>query len=254
MPTTTFQKSYSVCRGELSAAAIAGIYDQWCTYRNFLDDKVKTGQAGEPRIAAQFRLNAITVDYLMRWPQFHEPVFDMLRLMFGTSYLGFIRRRIGPDFYLSLGFATFRSQPPDTHPSHLPMHQDAVIYGEDVTVLNMWLPLMDCGKNAPGLSFVRSHPGRRVFDYDKLVSGVRLGGVDFERKAPGGPSAIVDDLIFNQGDFVLFDHHALHRTHVTPTMTQERVAIELRVYDRIPKKQLVFPFWSSEQMRALGLL
>ncbi|MCB9550370.1 MAG: hypothetical protein H6705_00350 [Myxococcales bacterium] len=78
-------------------------------------------------------------------------------------------------------------------------------------MITAWVPLVPCGRDAPGLRYV---PERR----DTLAP---LGELD-------GPHPHVEAPALGAGDVVLLHGGTLHATHVTPEMTTERVSIELR--------------------------
>lgn len=103
-------------------------------------------------------------------------------------------------------------------------HQDGAFLGEGVRAVNVWLSLSHCGDTAPGLDIV----GGRL---DELAPrGTEGAWFDW---SVGDPvvRAFAGDVpilrpIFEPGDAILFDDMNLHRTAVTPEMTEERYAIE----------------------------
>lgn len=78
-------------------------------------------------------------------------------------------------------------------------------------MVTAWIPLMPCGREAPGLVYV---PERR----DAVASLAELDGPHPEREAPA----------LDPGDVVLLRGGTLHATHVTEQMTRDRISIELR--------------------------
>jgi ribosomal protein L29 len=103
-------------------------------------------------------------------------------------------------------------------------HQDGAFLGTEVRAFNVWLSLSECGLTAPSLDLVP----RRLDDivptgtdgatYSWSVSDGAIARV----AGPGGWCRPC----FRPGDALLFDDKLLHRTGGSPTMTQERYAIE----------------------------
>ena len=109
-------------------------------------------------------------------------------------------------------------------PVHLPggWHQDGSFVGLDITSIDAWIALSDCGRDAPGLEVV---PHR--FD-DLLPTGLDGVVIPHEtvlERVKEIASTIVDRE-YRAGDALLFDHLFLHRTAIRPTMTKERYALE----------------------------
>lgn len=114
-------------------------------------------------------------------------------------------------------------------------HQDGSFMG-DTRAINVWIPLSDCGVDAPGLDFV---PRRidEVLDTGMAGSGaehlddsdgvspksVLIAPSTVERAA--GDSEVVRPA-FSPGDVMLFDDRFLHRTGSSERMVRPRYAIE----------------------------
>lgn len=114
--------------------------------------------------------------------------------------------------------------PAHAPPHHAPhgWHQDGALgfdfLGGDpaaddalLPMVTAWIPLMPCGRDAPGLVYV---PERR----DTVAPLAELEGPHPLRETP--PLA--------PGDVVLMHGGTLHATHVTEAMTDDRISIELR--------------------------
>jgi hypothetical protein len=103
-------------------------------------------------------------------------------------------------------------------------HQDGAFLGQGIRVVNVWIALTHCGDNAPGLDII----GGRL---DTLVpTGTEGAWFDWSvgdsvARSMGRGLPVVRP-IFEPGDAILFDEMNLHRTAITPDMTQERYAIE----------------------------
>lgn len=85
----------------------------------------------------------------------------------------------------------------------------------------LWITLTPgCGREAPGLQWVDAERPELVLPTELTAEAVaaRFGEASF-RHAELEP-----------GDALLFDGHLLHRTHLTPAMTQPRLSLELRFF------------------------
>jgi hypothetical protein len=130
-----------------------------------------------------------------------------------------------------------------------------------------WIALDPCGLTAPGLELIL--PSMDI-DNKGLLSPAAVGSVlhrDFVRSSKGGegetaiaagrplsllyPSDLTETSIRSRfpashfyrptlepGDALLFPGDILHRTHVTPSMTQDRTSIELRFFpaSKVPRR------------------
>jgi hypothetical protein len=107
-------------------------------------------------------------------------------------------------------------------------HQDGALRHDfiaepeaDGALLNMltcWIALTPCGADAPGLELL----ARRL---PALVPAAQLARVA-DRHPP-------EDFLRPElaiGDVLVFGGDTLHRTHVTPTMTAQRISLELRLF------------------------
>ncbi len=117
----------------------------------------------------------------------------------------------------------------------IPFHQDAYFLGLGVgAVVNFWIPLVDCGSDAPGLELIPKRldhlfkiysPGTEEVSYDsaaipETVIQTHLGSTD--TLCP----------IMKIGDAIAFLSTTLHRTFETPGMTRPRINIEMRFCSR----------------------
>jgi hypothetical protein len=83
-------------------------------------------------------------------------------------------------------------------------------------LLTAWVPLVDCGDDAPSLEWLLDGP-------PGLVPPAGL----LDAALPAGPAARRHARLA-AGQALLFGPALLHRTHVTPAMRQPRVSVELR--------------------------
>jgi hypothetical protein len=87
-------------------------------------------------------------------------------------------------------------------------------------LLTCWLPLEDCGRDRPGLEFVRQ-PLDSLRHY-RECEDERLRQV-FSQDMFWVPEP-------QAGDALVFLAGCLHRTHVRPEMTQDRLSVEYRFF------------------------
>ncbi|MBV8165675.1 MAG: hypothetical protein JO021_02705 [Alphaproteobacteria bacterium] len=112
----------------------------------------------------------------------------------------------------------------------LPFHQDSRILG--VPLVNLWIPLSDCGRAIPGLEVVT----QRI---DGLISTLPHGSpgtlyadhgieIDAATVLAGYPDSLWHPE-FAAGDVLVFRGTTVHRTYVTPGMSGGRMSIDLRL-------------------------
>jgi Phytanoyl-CoA dioxygenase (PhyH) len=149
-------------------------------------------------------------------------LFELTELAEDTGIAALIEAYFGERPALSANKCTLRRVPIDTNTN---WHQDGAFLGRQVRSLNLWLALSPCGVDASGLDIV---PQR----LDEILPTGTEGAYfnwsvspQVVEDAAGGPDAIISPE-FGPGDALLFDHMFLHRTGITPGMTQERWAIE----------------------------
>jgi Phytanoyl-CoA dioxygenase (PhyH) len=149
-------------------------------------------------------------------------LFELTELAEDTGIAALIEAYFGERPALSANKCTLRRVPIDTNTN---WHQDGAFLGRQVRSLNLWLALSPCGVDASGLDIV---PQR----LDEILPTGTEGAYfnwsvspQVVEDAAGGADAIVSPE-FGAGDALLFDHMFLHRTGITPGMTQERWAIE----------------------------
>lgn len=135
--------------------------------------------------------------------------------------------RLDPNSYV-------RALIPGPHIQALPFHQDQYIL--QTPLLNVWIPLTECGVHAPSLEVV-------VTDRRDLiaVAGLPDHAVPVERARIDerlvlemfGPGALWRPNL-SLGDMLVFAGTTIHRSHVTPQMTKPRLSVELRLVSSAP--------------------
>lgn len=155
----------------------------------------------------------------------------------GSFYEAVCRAHFGDDrLYMAperIGSRNIR--PPYAAQAPLPFHQDGVEQDPAITkVLNCWMPLDEgAGSTAPGVELVR-HPGQPKYP---LKAAGRLDGLSRYEAVAIDEAAIAaefgDNLLapcFAPGDSLVFGQDVIHRTHITPQMTDPRIGFEFRVF------------------------
>ncbi len=115
----------------------------------------------------------------------------------------------------------------------VPFHQDASFLETTSLVLNFWIPLVPCGVRAPGLEVVLGNPR-------ELLSSTLHGPISKDYRE----IALSEDRIVSQwgreklwhpaleqGDVFVFSNLTIHRTYMTPEMTESRISLEVRCSD-----------------------
>lgn len=85
-------------------------------------------------------------------------------------------------------------------------------------VFTMWLPLVACGREAPGLTVV---PGS---DLPIVMGAPEEGWGSYAKRAYNGfwsPE-------MQPGDLLIFTSRVIHGSYITPTMTKPRYSVEIR--------------------------
>lgn len=148
-------------------------------------------------------------------------MFDLLGEIENTNLIESIEHYFGERPALSVKKTTLRRVPRD---SNAGWHQDGAFLGENIRTVNLWIALTDCGSTAPSMDMVPLRlneivpTGTDNADYSWTVNNdlaIRVSG-------PTPPQR----LHFKAGDAILFDEMNLHRTGVSPGMTNDRYAIE----------------------------
>jgi hypothetical protein len=147
--------------------------------------------------------------------------FDLMEAIeevgLGDTIAGYLGERPA----ISVKKSTLRRVPIDTGTD---WHQDGSFLGEGIRTVNLWLALTSCGADAPSLDIVP----RRLDE----IAPTGTDGAHFDWSV--GPG-MVDQVAegspilrpsFEPGDAILFDEKFLHRTGVSPGMTNPRYAIE----------------------------
>jgi ectoine hydroxylase-related dioxygenase (phytanoyl-CoA dioxygenase family) len=121
-----------------------------------------------------------------------------------------------------------RARPPHHWHQDGALHFDfATLQGEApadalLPMLTCWVPLDDCGVDAPGLEWLQPAPSSSPVP---LLRPAELSDAALRARFP---ASAFEHPALAAGDALLFDGALVHRTHALPTMTRSRTSIELR--------------------------
>ena len=119
----------------------------------------------------------------------------------------------------------------------VPYHQDAIFMG-GIPIINCWIPLVDCGKDAPGLEVVRS-PIRQIikppqYDEHKEINYDKIR-LEYEQVHALFPEDCFWAPELEVGDVLIINSLTVHRTHRTDAMTKDRYSLEARCTGLTPE-------------------
>jgi len=143
------------------------------------------------------------------------PMLDVLITIFGRK----------PE--VSITDTYLRKVTPNAASSYIPFHQDATALAN--AGLNIWIPMIDCGVDAPGLEIMARRTASILptitssGDYNQMEIDPALVFESFPEEVRFYPTPKV-------GDAVLFLGSTVHRSHIAAGMTKERASLELRLY------------------------
>lgn len=128
----------------------------------------------------------------------------------------------------------FRFHQPEDYHSYLPLHLDAEFMGHDIMSLNFWVPLVDVGIKAPGLTFVDPDLDPNIYLKPWLSTTLTGGRKRFAAEELAELyHKPVSDILFTPvvpaGSVALFHQLTLHATQMLPGGGDYRVSIEFRV-------------------------
>jgi ectoine hydroxylase-related dioxygenase (phytanoyl-CoA dioxygenase family) len=112
------------------------------------------------------------------------------------------------------------------------MHCDGPILSKHTYSINFWVPLVDCGVDAPGLQLVPGpfEPLQKLLKHDWQTNFVdherELEMQEFYSTERDGGKRFIPHL--RKGDVIVFHNWIVHGSYSTPQMTKPRTSFELR--------------------------
>jgi hypothetical protein len=176
-------------------------------------------------------------DRLVRTVDSPHTLFDLLEVFAEVGVTQAISEYLGERPSLSARKSTLRRIPADSVSGD--WHQDGAFLGEGARTVNVWLALSAAGVDAPGLDVV-------PFRLDEVVQTGTDGawfdwsvGPDLVERLVADEGRSVERPLVEPGDVMLFDELNLHRTGVSPGMTNDRYAVETWFFasSTYPKEQ-----------------
>jgi hypothetical protein len=139
-----------------------------------------------------------------------------------AGVVGAVAGHFGERPFFSLQKSTLRRSAPVYRPAD--WHQDGSFLDEDVRTMNVWVALSPCGGDlpSPGLEVVP----KRVPDVLPVGGSFAKHGIAGDLVAEVARDAPPIRPQFAPGDALMFDERFLHRTHLSPEMTDDRFALE----------------------------
>ncbi|WP_420562034.1 hypothetical protein [Thalassobaculum sp.] len=154
---------------------------------------------------------------------------------------GMARQIFGGDYVFLLAACVYRCHEPYRRDTHLGLHFDANVFGQDALVVNFWIPFDTVGERAPGLTYIRSD-----IDVAPLVEQWRRSRLEPQAENGSGPKirfspdevaatlgVPLDDVLFTPklgpGDASIFHQFVIHGTQLIEVDEQPRRSFEMRV-------------------------
>lgn len=128
---------------------------------------------------------------------------------------------------ISIDDTFLRRVKPQLENSYVPFHQDITVLA--ITGINVWIPLMACGEDSPSLEIMAQRT-TRVFPTVTSAGDYNQTEITAENVYAEFPPALRFYPKPALGDAVLFLGSTVHRSHIAPGMTKERLSLEMRFY------------------------
>ncbi len=182
------------------------------------------------------RVRAAAEEVISQRPSFERPKLPIRDILIdgtpGDIALGspavvdIARRYLGHEPQ-PCGISNVRRMLPSSKP--LPFHQDETLLGH--RLLNVWVPLTDCGSDAPGLQVVLGS-WRELLDTVSIPDSPMIAErqhIAEARVLSAFPADAFYAPEFLAGDAMVFKGSTIHRTLVKSGMTRSRLSVELRL-------------------------
>ena len=157
------------------------------------------------------------------------------------------------DYICSYAQSVVRYQSAALKHQSYPFHQDGCYHSRDPkdhTGITTWIPLVDCGVDAPSLQLypkaideiLPMPPGEKepnLFCDEELVMD-RYGNKLWSPE-------------MRAGDLMVFNAFVVHRTYITPEMNVQRQSVDIRVFpkSRLPTYVKSEPYWKVDLLNEL---
>jgi hypothetical protein len=201
----------------VGAAAVSGSskFEPTAWYRHFVPQRKRGYRfGGLDRYFVDIGAGVLAVDS-------PRALFRYLDCLQAIGFDKFLHEYFGERPALSAKKSTLRRTPPNALSG---WHQDGGYFRTEVRAINLWAAFSRCGVEAPSIDMFakrfdhivqRGLPGKEDSDAVSDENAARYGTEHITR------------LKFEEGDALLFDDMALHRTGVDKTMTKTRYAVEM---------------------------
>lgn len=175
------------------------------------------GQLDPRQVQILYNYGHVRIKLIERFDQW------LMQIVHAPPLQAFLRAYFGAQAWILLNNCSPRREGPG-HPEHaIPFHQDQEFMGPMQRALNLWLPLTPAGgQDWPGLEFWLGGPRRPWL-------ALTMPPADRERLCRGIPPEELWRPELAPGDMLLFTPYVLHRTYLSPAMTQTRISSEIRL-------------------------
>lgn len=224
------QRGCALVRGLVPRDQVVALHERASAAYALRDDQYHQGELAKHMPVGRYQsgvLNCTDLDLA------GDPACAFLRLMLEGGLGDTLVQYWGEDVAIPMHVCVPRRQFFNGPNVPTPFHQDASflpkLVGAEVPLLNAWVPLVQCGKSAPGLEILPVALNEQL-----PISGSPLGDVyDFidvgkqsVRERFGETHLWIPE--FDVGDVMFFTPLTVHRTYQCPDMTGTRISIEMR--------------------------
>ena len=147
----------------------------------------------------------------------------VLGLLHQTPVIRSIEEFLGERPVVSLQKSTLRRSEPEYRV--VSWHQDGAFLDPNIRTVNVWIAMSPCGGDlpTPGLELAPRRVDHIIEPDGGELAANSLSGWAVHDLLEGTPTVIPE---FAPGDAIIFDERFVHRTHLTPEMTERRYALE----------------------------
>lgn len=147
----------------------------------------------------------------------------VLEMLHRRGVIAAVEGHLGEPPCFSLQKSTLRRSEPEYRV--VSWHQDGAFLDPAVRTVNVWVALTACGgdRPVPGLEIVPRRVDRVLPSDGAELANYSLSGWTVHDLLDGDETLVPE---FDEGDAILFDELFLHRSHLTPDMTERRYALE----------------------------
>lgn len=144
------------------------------------------------------------------------------------------RAALGPDGKIFASYSTPRRQSPVSPDRAVCFHQDQEFMGPLQRCINVWIPLTAAGGQHPGLEIWLDGPQETLLNFGMEPDEREQICARMRPEQHWKPE-------LKAGDVLVFTHYTVHRTWMSPEMSQARYSYELRLISAADCEQAAPP-------------